>query len=88
MRMFPVLHDAMFRAVPWDMVAPHEARAKRNHDQSLERLAQRGGLSPLELVCVLSDRGLGSIRHMDAVEARNALIRAVSEYQRKEEMAL
>jgi hypothetical protein len=38
------------------MLAPHEERARRNHDQSLERLAERGGLSPMEMVCVLGDK--------------------------------
>jgi hypothetical protein len=43
-------------SVPWDLVAPHERQAQRNHDQTLERLAERGGLSPCELVAVLEDR--------------------------------
>lgn len=46
------------RAVPWDFIAPHEAQAQRNHDQSLERLAQRGGLSPYEMVMCVRGRGL------------------------------
>jgi len=44
------------KAVPWSLLAPHEARARRNHSQSLERLAERGGLSPAEMVDVI--RGL------------------------------
>lgn len=40
-------------SIPWAMIAPHEAQAKTNHDQSLERLAERGGLSPGEAVAVL-----------------------------------
>lgn len=46
------------RSVPWAVVAPHAERAKANHDQTLERLAQRGGLSPGELWCVFHDRRL------------------------------
>ena len=42
-------------SVPWELVAPFEARARANHDQTLERLAQRGGLSPAELLAVLCD---------------------------------
>ena len=41
----------------WSLVAPHEARAYKNHYQSLERLNARGGLSPRELYCVLNDVG-------------------------------
>jgi hypothetical protein len=43
--------------VPWEFVAPHEPQALKNHcGQTLERLAQRGGLSRCELVAVLEDR--------------------------------
>jgi len=50
---FPIMGGP---AVPWVTIEPHEAQARRNHDQSLERLAQRGGLSPMEAVLVLEDR--------------------------------
>lgn len=43
-------------SVPWEMVAPHEARAMRNHGgQTLLGLAGRGGLDPVELIAVLDD---------------------------------
>ena len=38
------------------MIAPHEAQAQHNHKQSLERLAQRGGLSPDEALAVIENR--------------------------------
>lgn len=38
-------------------------RAKRNHSQTLERLAERGGLSWTELYAVLMDKGLFDVRH-------------------------
>lgn len=44
------------RSVPWSMIEPHERQARINHDQILERLAERGGLTPLELRRVLEDR--------------------------------
>ena len=44
------------RGVPWALVEPHEAQAQSNHSQTLERLSQRGGLSPLELWCVVNDK--------------------------------
>lgn len=34
--------------VPWDTMAPHEKQAQINHDQTLARLAERGGLSSAE----------------------------------------
>lgn len=61
-RDFPVLdqRDRKARAeiafpssVPWGLLAPHEAQARHNHDQSLTRLAERGGLSPCEMLAVL-----------------------------------
>lgn len=42
--------------VPWSLIAPHEAQALRNHSQTLDRLAERGGLSAAEAVAVLEDR--------------------------------
>ena len=42
-------------SIPWDMIAPHETQCVRNHGQSLERLAERGGLSPSEALAILDD---------------------------------
>lgn len=55
------------RSVPWEFVAPHEKQAKRNHDQTLQRLSERGGLSPMELVCVIEGRKFDtSLKDIDA----------------------
>lgn len=60
MRLFPVLLGAGSYAtqvyVPWHLIASHAAQADRNHGQTLERLAERGGLSPCELAAVLLNR--------------------------------
>jgi hypothetical protein len=40
---------------PWDLLQAHEAQARANHDQTLTRLAQRGGLSLQEIWCVMHD---------------------------------
>ena len=57
---FPVLRglskDSLPSSVPWSVVEPHSRQAMRNHDQTLERLAERGGLSPVELWMVCHDR--------------------------------
>jgi hypothetical protein len=54
-RTFPILHGwgSLPKQVPWSFVEPGRAQAERNHYQTLERLAERGGLSPSELVAVL-----------------------------------
>ena len=56
-------------SVPWSVVAPHEAQAKRNHDQTLERLAERGGLSPEEMWGVCNDRPLRDVRDVSKGDA-------------------
>ena len=60
------------RSIPWSLVAPHEEQAKRNHGQSLEKLASRGGLSPRELCLVLMNRPLfpdfGKVSDEEAIE--------------------
>lgn len=50
-RRFPIQRGP---SVPWSVMAPHESMAQRNHSQTLERLAERGGLSPAEAWCVVS----------------------------------
>ena len=44
------------RSIPWSMIALHAPQALRNHSQTLERLSERGGLGPQELVAVLTDK--------------------------------
>lgn len=51
----PIIRHPEFR-LPWALIAPHEAQAQANHSQSLERLAQRGGLSFCEAAAILEDR--------------------------------
>ena len=55
--MFPVHpSDRAFEScVPWQLVEPYKDRAQRNHSQSLETLASRGGLSIVELYYLLHD---------------------------------
>ena len=62
-KMFPVLDAEKYpgcpREIPWRWLEPVGIWAQRNHGgQTLERLAQRGGLSPLELMCVVDRRPL------------------------------
>lgn len=66
MKKFPVLWqpsdmrckrpDRCPKSIPWELIEPHEQQALKNHDQTLDRLAQRGGLSPQEMIAVLSDK--------------------------------
>lgn len=53
MKYFPIMG---FHGIPWEILAPHARQAMANHDQTLERLAERGGLDPYEAICILEDR--------------------------------
>lgn len=53
---FPILGSEPKEYIPLDIVKPHEKQALRNHGQTLKRLAERGGLSWIEALCVLEDR--------------------------------
>ncbi len=41
---------------PWAMMAAHERQAESNHGHTIQRLAERGGLSPCEALAVIEDR--------------------------------
>lgn len=56
MKEFPILQGKTVRSIPWDMIAPHYKQAEANHYQRLTRLAERGGLSSDEALCVLKDK--------------------------------
>lgn len=43
-------------SIPWGLIAPHENQALKNHGQTLERLAQRHGLSFCEALAIIEDR--------------------------------
>lgn len=57
---FPIIitesNPSALKSIPWTMISPHEDQAIKNHGQTLERLAERGGLSAYEAVCVLTDQ--------------------------------
>lgn len=60
----------MPRSAPWAFLEPHRAQAFTNHGQTLERLAERGGLDPVEMWCVVHGkrwRQRGSITLAEAI---------------------
>lgn len=54
-RLFPIMLNRDNAYIPWRVVEPHEQQAQTNHGQTLARLAERGGLDPVELAAVLQD---------------------------------
>lgn len=74
-RRFPIMGGP---SIPWSLIAPHERQAQANHDQSLETLAARGGLSPIEAVAVLHDRPCpGHAERLAAGKAAPARLAAI-----------
>lgn len=74
-RTFPILGPMWApREVPWALVEPHRRQALANHHQSLERLAERGGLDPAELIAVLEDRPWRTMLQIDAVARLGVLV--------------
>ncbi len=69
----------MIIALPWNMLANHEKQALINHGQTLDRLAQRGGLSPCEALAILSDRPWRRRLERDVHESLNAMLQAYLE---------
>lgn len=65
------------KSIPWSLIAPHAEWAWHNHRQTLERLAERGGLSPCEAVAVLEGRPWRAMPPGAAVARLRELITAV-----------
>jgi hypothetical protein len=92
-RTFPVLktgerNNAVFEAkvpdaVPWDFLAPHEARAKQNHYQSLETLAHRGGLDIVEILAVVEDKTWRAVSHVKKEEALSRVLAHLETWKQK-----
>ena len=72
----PIMGATLLKEIPWDMIAPHDAQAKSNHGgQSLERLAQRGGLAACEALDIIEGRRWGSAK--PCIENEHYLINLV-----------
>lgn len=75
------LPDNCPRYIPWGVVAPHEEQALKNHDQTLERLNERGGLAPEELFAVLQDKHWRETEGMcDREAAVDFLLKRIEEF--------
>ena len=76
-RQFPILFGYNYeqlncpKSIDWDIIAPYENQALKNHGgQTLQRLAERGGLDPKELFFVLNNR---SCRDWNLVSNQDAV---------------
>lgn len=65
--------------VPMWLFNNHGAQADDNHGQSLNRLAERGGLSVCEAVAILEDRPWQPMTQNEAVRRLGELLAAGSD---------
>jgi hypothetical protein len=75
-RMFPILDGP---AIPWSVIEPWEKFARMNHGQTLERLAERGGLACAEAIAVLRGERHRAVAALTTSEARAVLMRLVEQ---------
>jgi hypothetical protein len=62
---FPVV----WRELPWDFVKFYRQQIEHNHGQTVERLAERGGLALQEVAAAVSGHDLLVVFNMDDIEA-------------------
>lgn len=63
--------------LPWAIIAPHADQARKNHDQTLEQLRARGGVSACEAVAILEDRPHRAMDPIAAFRRLAELVRSV-----------
>jgi hypothetical protein len=80
-RRFPIIGGP---SIPWALIAPYESQAQANHDQTLEHLASRGGLSCVEAWCVMNNKSLREWKNVSDSDARQWLINLSMPYAQLE----
>ena len=50
----PVMKGVNIKSIPMRLLQPYEEQALRNHSQSLQRLAERGGMDSSEFLGMVS----------------------------------
>jgi hypothetical protein len=81
-RMFPVNIDYVYRkkhedcpsGIPWHVIKEYEEQAIKNHTQTLNGLAKRGGLSPTEIYAVMHNRKWQVMKEQDAIDYLRSLL--------------
>lgn len=79
---YPVLGSRPKEYVPYGVLVPHEKQALENHAQSLERLAERGGLGWSEMLAILEDRKFTNI---DEAFAKKRVLELVSIWEKRKQ---
>lgn len=66
---FPIMGCAELKSVPWWLAETARGQLHRNHGQTVERLAQRGGLDVIELAGALTGRSYSRLREINETQA-------------------
>lgn len=72
----PIQHAGKGACIEWEPIERDHFRAMRNHGQTLNRLAERGGMSWGEMDAILRDVDWNDIKNAGAQERCNAEIEA------------
>lgn len=74
----PIMSSKYLKSMPMAML--NEKQAQKNHGQSLERLAERGGLCAAEALAIMDGLRWGEVKVCD--ENDRLLFRRVEEFKR------
>ncbi|MFJ7312567.1 hypothetical protein ACIQVE_07300 [Pseudomonas sp. NPDC098747] len=58
----PVMKGVNIKSVPMHLLMPYERQAVRNHSRSLQRLAERGGMSSCEILGIIRGINWGELK--------------------------
>lgn len=72
--------------VPWNFIEPAREQAMANHDQTLERLNERGGLDATEMIAALDGKPLNfsGDKRLHEIAARD-LLRRIADWSESRE---
>jgi hypothetical protein len=79
-QVMPIMGATLLKEMPFAMLVPHEAQALSNHGgQTLDRLAQRGGLGASEAVDILQGARWGA--HRPCIENELWLVERINQWR-------
>lgn len=65
----PVMRGKNIKSIPMRLLQPYEEQALRNHSQSLQRLAERGGMNACEILGIIRGLRWSQLKHHSDDEA-------------------
>ena len=81
----PIMGATLLAEIPFAMLVPHAAQAMSNHGQTLERLAQRGGLGVSEAIDIMEGNRWGTAKV--CIENERWLINKVRDWRAQQRAA-